>query len=68
MILTIDSLRKYGYLWDGMIPINRSSALTLKSQGYQVFLLYSDNTESAANSIKDIKNHAQNGGIFGIEN
>lgn len=67
MILTIDTLREYGYLWEGMLPINRSTALTLKSQGYQVYLLYSDNTESLVNSVKDITNHAQNGGIFGVE-
>lgn len=67
MIFTTDSLREYSYLWEGMLPINRSMALKLKSQGYQVYLLYGDNTESAVNSVRDITNHAQNGGIFGVE-
>lgn len=67
MILTTNSLKEYGYLWDGMIPVSKNMALKLKSQGYQVYLLYSDNTERAVSSIRDITNHAQYGGVFGVE-
>lgn len=67
MILTTNYMKEYGYLWDGMIPVSKNMALKLMSQGYQVYLLYSDNTESAANSIKDIINHARDGGLLGVE-
>ena len=55
------------YQWDGMSKISKSAALKHHSQGCQVYLLYSDNTESAAHSIKDILTHAKKGGLFGIE-
>lgn len=57
----------YGYLWNGMLQISKSNALKYHSQGVPVYLLYSDNTESAAQSIKNIISHAQKGGLFGIE-
>ena len=57
----------YGYLWDGMHQVSKSNALKYHSQGIPVYLLYSDNTESAAQSIKNIISHAQKGGLFGIE-
>ncbi len=67
MILTTNYMKEYGYLWDGMIPVSKNKALKLMSQGYQVYLLYSDNTESAADSIKDITNYVRDGGLLGIE-
>lgn len=60
-------LVSYGYLWDGMHQIIKSVALKYHSQGIPVYLLYSDNTESVAHSIKDIILHGQKGGLFGIE-
>lgn len=67
MITTENALSRYGYLWDGMHRISKATALKYRSQGYQVYLLYTDNTENAAESIDDILNHARKGGIFGIE-
>lgn len=67
MITTENAVSRYGYLWDGMLQISKVAALKYRSQGYQVYLLYTDNTESAAESINDILTHAQKGGLFGIE-
>lgn len=67
MITTDNVAYNYGYHWDGMIPISKSTALRYRSKGYQVYLLYSDNTESVACSVNDIISHAQKGDIFGIE-
>lgn len=67
MTTTDNAVSNYGYHWGGMIPISKATALRYRSKGYQVYLLYADNTESAAESIKDILSHAQKGGIFGIE-
>lgn len=67
MTTTDNAVSNYGYLWDGMLQIRKTVALKYRLQGYQVYLLYADNTESAAESIKDILSHAQKGGIFGIE-
>ena len=57
----------YGYLWNGMLQISKSNALKYHLQGIPVYLLYSDNTESAAQSIKNIISHDQKAGLFGIE-
>lgn len=65
--LSPSAMKKYGYLWDGMLPLSKSAAIKLRTRGYQIYLLYSDNTESAAHSVKDIAEHADKGGIFGIE-
>lgn len=64
--ITISEMKKYGYCWDGMLPM-RSTAAGKVMKHYPVYRLYSNNTESLAMSSKDIFCHAENGGIFGVE-
>ena len=52
------------YTWEGMKKISYKEALTSDTQ---VYLLYGDDTEGAAESDEDMKMHYENGGEFGIE-
>lgn len=64
--ITFEDMEKYGYKWNGMVPLNEKAALSLFEES-PIYLLYQDNTESLADSIMDIKTHAEKEGIFGIE-
>lgn len=57
-------MHRYGYHWDGVIPINKKAAFNLYRRGVEVYKLYPDNTEAEADDIKDIFEHD---GLFGIE-
>lgn len=57
----------YGYLWLGMKEISYDNAVNNYRCNVAVYLLYEDNTESQANSLKEIKDHYKNGGKFGKE-
>ena len=37
---------KYGYSYDGMLPVTRERALELDAAGLTVYVLHEDNTES----------------------
>ena len=70
--ITIAEMRNYGYIYEGeqpyeMLPLRVDRAIELFNQDCEVFLLYDDNGEGAANSIEEINSHGENGGIFGIE-
>ena len=54
----------YGYNFEGMIPYDRDGALALFDSGHEVFLLYPDGTEGAANTRDEIESFD---GMFGIE-
>ena len=70
--ITITEMRDYGYIYERdnpyeILPLNAKRAMELFNQDCEVFLLHDDNGESAADSIEEIKEHSENGGIFGIE-
>lgn len=66
--ITTDEMHAYGYLWDGMKPLDSETAEKIFLEGNKViYCLYPDNTEGAADTLEDIHRHAQHGGIFGIE-
>lgn len=54
----------YGYSYEGMIPVSKEKALELDEKGYQVYRLYDDDSEGAADSRSDIEDFD---GMFGIE-
>ena len=68
-ITTIKNLQDYGYWWNGMLPINSPErAEQLYEQGFEIFALHSDNTESHINNIKEIREDYNSfAPYFGIE-
>lgn len=64
--ISTDDMKSYGYSWGGMLPMRETVALDVM-QNCNVYLLYSDNTESMATDKAQIAAHATKGGIFGVE-
>ena len=64
--ISVDEMKSYGYSWGGMLPMNEAAALEVM-QNCNVYLLYSDSTESMATDKAQIATHAAKGGIFGVE-
>ncbi|MCL1842617.1 MAG: hypothetical protein FWF79_02270 [Defluviitaleaceae bacterium] len=62
--ITTEERNAFGYSYEEMLPLNEAGATDLFNKRYEVFLLYSDDTEGAAHSISEIVKHD---GIFGIE-
>ena len=57
-------MQKYGYSYDGMLPVTRERALELDAAGLTVYVLYEDNTESMVFDPQEIMDH---GGLFGVD-
>ena len=55
---------KYGYSYDGMLPVTRERALELDAAGLTVYVLHEDNTESMVFDPQEIMAH---GGLFGVD-
>lgn len=65
--ITVGDMKKYGYSWDGMLPLSEAVATELyEKEDLPIFLLYSDGSESASDSVDDIRRHAERGGIMGV--
>ena len=64
----IKEMQDYGYSWDGMFPLKQEAAERLFTQdGIEVFRIYEDGTEGAVTSLTDLQEHAEKGGLFGVE-
>ena len=61
---TVEEMNEYGYLWDGMLPMDKGKALELFDKELAVYLLYPDGTESMAIDTIDIQTFS---GLFGVE-
>ena len=57
-------MQKYGYSYDGMLPVTRERALELDAAGLTVYVLHEDNTESMVFDSQEIMDH---GGLFGVD-
>ena len=57
-------MQKYGYSYDGMLPVTRDRALELDAAGLTVYVLHEDNTESMVFDPQEIMEH---GGLFGVD-
>ena len=57
-------IQKYGYSYDGMLPVTRERALELDAAGLTVYVLHEDNTESMVFDPQEIMEH---GGLFGVD-
>ena len=66
--ISIKEMQDYGYSWDGMFPLKQEAAEHLFTQdGIEVFRIYEDGTEGAVTSLTDLQEHAEKGGLFGVE-
>ena len=66
--ISIKEMQDYGYSWDGMFPLKQEAAERLFTQdGIEVFRIYEDGTEGAVTSLTDLQEHAEKGGLFGVE-
>ena len=57
-------MQKYGYSYDGMLPVTRERALELDAAGLTVYVLHEDNTENMVFDPQEIMEH---GGLFGVD-
>lgn len=60
-------MHAYSYHYNGITPISYEEALSLYHKGYIPLLLRNDNTEAYADSEKNIIEHGEAGGMFGME-
>ena len=66
--ISVKEMQDYGYSWDGMFPLQQEAAEHLFTQdGIEVFRIYEDGTEGAVTSLTDLQEHAEKGGLFGVE-
>ena len=66
--ITVKEMQEYGYDWNGMLPLQEAAAVQLfEKDDMQIYRLYGDGSEGAVESIEELRNHAEQGGIFGIE-
>ena len=65
--ISIKEMRDYGYSWDGMLPLQQEAAEKLFSQDIEIYRIYADGTEGAITDIEDLREHAEKGGLFGVE-
>lgn len=64
--ITVDEMKQYGYGWGGMLPMREATAAEVM-KSCTVYRLYEDDTEGMVMDASDLKNHAAQGGIFGVE-
>lgn len=66
--ISIKDMHQYGYIWEGMLPLRKRAAIQFfKEQNKPLYRLYEDNTEGQVESMENLLQHANNGGIFGVE-
>ena len=64
--ITVNDMKDYGYMWEGMLPLQREAAAELFER-CEIFRLYPDDSEGLVESQNELQDHEQIGGIFGIE-
>ena len=62
--ISMEEMYRYGYTWNGMLPLGKEAALRLDSEGMEVFILTPDDAEHAAENRAELECHE---GLFGIE-
>jgi len=66
--ITVKEMQEYGYSWDGMLPLQQEAAQRLFTKDdVEIYRIYEDGTEGAVTSVADLQEHAEKGGLFGIE-
>ena len=64
--ISVDEMKEYGYAWGGMLPMREEAAAEVM-KSCTVYRLYGDNTDGMVMDASDLKAHAAQGGIFGVE-
>ena len=64
--ISVGEMKEYGYSWGGMLPMREEAAAKVM-QSCTVYRLYGDNTEGMVMDASELKAHAAQGGIFGVE-
>ena len=62
--VSVDAMHRYGYTWDGMLPLTKERAIELAEEGLQVYRLMPNGTEGMLDTKEDIERHD---GLFGVE-
>lgn len=65
--ITQEDMVQYGYDWGGMIPLREQAAEKLYDAGVEIFVLNQNNSEAVVDSKDYFTDHAERGGIFGVE-
>ena len=65
--ISVKEIQDYGYSWEGMLPLQQEVAERLFAQDTEIFRIYEDGTEGAVTDLDDLREHAEKGGLFGIE-
>ena len=63
----ISDMENYGYSWDGMLPLKQETAEHLFHEDLTIFRIYADGSEGMVTDLDDLREHAEKGGLFGIE-
>lgn len=63
--ITVSDMKDYGYMWEGMLPLQREAAAVL-FEHCEIFRLYPDDSEGLVESLAELEDHELSGGIFGI--
>ena len=64
---SVQEMLDYGYTYKGMWPLHQEAAEKHYEAGLSVWRLYDDGTESSVMDLTDLREHAEKGGLFGIE-
>ena len=64
--ISVDEMKDYGYAWGGMLLMREDAAAEVM-KSCTIYRLYADNTEGMVMNVSEIKAHAAQGGIFGVE-
>lgn len=64
--ISLEERNKYGYTWNGMLPLSARCAEELFEQ-FAIFELGEDNTEHQIESIEELREKADSNAMFGIE-
>ena len=62
--IDVSEMNLYGYMWDGMLPLQQVRALELWDADHTIHLIYPDNTEAIVFEREEILQHD---GLYGIE-
>ena len=65
--ISVSDMRNYGYSWDGMLPLQQEAAERLFHEDLEIFRIYEDETEGAITDLSEVREHAEKGGLFGVE-
>ena len=65
--ISIKDMQDYGYVWNGMLPLQQEAAERLFHEDLEVFRIYEDGSEGVVTDLDDLRGHAEKGGLFGVD-